>query len=335
MNHIPPEPAGNAAPNRPRRGGTILKVNLSEICVKRPVFAFMLIMFLVMLGVFSFMQLGVDLFPRTDPATVYVKVKLPGASPEEVVSQIVLPLEDAVAAVSGIEEMTARVTEGTCNLTVQFNLERDISQAVEDVREKVSGAMRNLPPNVLPPTVMKADPDSDPVITLALNGDKPIRELTEVADKQIRRALETVDGVGGVDLSGGRARQVNVYLDLDKMNAYNLSAQEVERALRSENVETPGGRIVRGATELEVRTMGRLDRVEEFTGIIVKNVGGAPIRIRDVGFAEDGMAERRTFAYYKQKPAVILEIRRQDADIDGFDNIFAEFLEALVLGGLF
>ncbi len=271
----------------------------------------MLIMFIVMLGVFSFMDLGVDLFPKTDPATVYVRVRLPGASPEEVVSQVVLPLEEAVSSISGIDEIRAMVTEGYCSLGITFALERPINEATEDVREKVASAMRKLPPNVLPPNVAKSDPDSDPVITLAVSGNRPVREITEVADKQVRRILETVDGVGGIDLTGGLNRQINVFLDLDKMNAYNLSAQDVEHALRTENVETPGGRIVRGASELGVRTMGRLETVPEFGNIIVKNVGGSPLRIRDVGHAEDSMQERRAFAYYQGKPSVTLEVRRQ------------------------
>ncbi len=286
-------------------------MSLSEICVRRPVFAFMLIMFLVTLGVFSFLDLGVDLFPRTDPATVYVRVRLPGASPEEVVSQIILPLEETVASVSGIEEIRAMVSEGGASLIVTFVLERDIGSATEDVREKVSAAMRKLPPNVLPPTVAKSDPDNDAIVTLAVHGQRPVRELTEVADKQVRRALETIDGVGAMDVIGGQLRQINVFLDIDKLNAYNLSAQEVERALRTENVETPGGRIVRGTAEMGVRTMGRLDHVDEFGAIIVKNVGGAPIRVRDVGYAEDSFAERRSFAMYQGQPAVTLEVRRQ------------------------
>src|SRR5690349_20876110 len=170
----------------------------------------MLISFLVVLGVFSFMGLGVDLFPRSDPATVNVRVQLPGASPEEVTSQVVMPLEEVIASVNGIDEITARVTEGNANITVTFVLERDISQASDDVREKVSGAMRNLPPNVLPPVVQKADPDADPVITLVISGQRTTRELTEISDKQIRRSLDTIDGVGGVDLSGGQLRQINV-----------------------------------------------------------------------------------------------------------------------------
>ncbi len=286
-------------------------MKLSEICVQRPVFGFMLIMFLVVMGFFSFLQLGVDLFPKSDPATCFVRVQLPGASPEEVVSQVILPLEESIAAVSGIDELRAVVSEGQGNIIVTFVLDRDISDATEDVREKVSSAMRKLPPNVLPPTVAKADPDNDPVITLSVSGQRSASELTEIADKQIRRALETVDGVAAVDMSGAQMRQINIMLDLNKLNAYNLTPQDVQTALVAENIEAPGGRIVRCPTELGVRTLGRLEDVSEFGGVIIKNVNGAPIRIRDVGYAEDGTAERRTFAFYKGKPAVVLDIRRQ------------------------
>jgi hydrophobic/amphiphilic exporter-1 (mainly G- bacteria), HAE1 family len=286
-------------------------LRLSEICVKRPVFAFMLIMFLVVMGVFSFMDLGVDLFPKSDVPTVNVRVNLPGASPEEMVSQVVLPLEEAVASVSGIEEMVARVTEGSCSIQVNFVLDRNIAEAVNDVREKVSSAQRKLPPNALAPTVTKSDLDADQILRVALSGKRPIRDLTEIADKLVRRSLETVDGVGVVDIQGGRNRQVNVYLDIDKMNAYALSAQQVENAIRSENIEAPGGRIVRGATELGVRTLGRVESIKDFDRVILKNVNGAPIRIQDIGEVEDGMGERRSFAYYKNIPAVLIDVRRQ------------------------
>ena len=286
-------------------------MRLSEICVNRPVFAFMLIMFLAVMGVFSFLDLGVDLFPASDPVTVYVRMRLPGASPEEMVSQVVLPVEEAVAAVSGIEELRAMVTEGQASVMVTFVLERDISSAVEDVREKVSGAMRRLPPNILPPVVQKAELDREPVVVLAVSGPRSIRELTEIADKQLRRALETVDGVASIDLSGIRPRQINIFLDINKLNAYSLTAQDVERAIRTENIEMPGGRIIRGPSELGVRTMGRVNSVADFNDIIIKNVGGAPVRIRDIGYAEDGMGEKRNFAYLRFEPAVSMEVQRQ------------------------
>lgn len=271
----------------------------------------MLIMFLVVMGFFSFLDLGVDLFPKTDPATVYVSYRLPGASPEEVVSQMVLPLEEAVSSISGIEELRCVTSENGGFMIITFVLEKDIGEAVEDVREKVSGAQRQLPVNALPPTVRKADPDSDPVVTLALYGDRSVREITEVADKVVRRALETVDGVASIDLAGGRNRQINLMLDINKLNGYQITAQDVERAVRQENIEAPGGRMVRGASEVGVRTMGRVETIDQFNDIIIKNTGGVPIRFRDIGYAEDAMAERRTFAYYQNQPAVIMEVRRQ------------------------
>ncbi len=271
----------------------------------------MLIMFLVVMGVFSFMDLGVDLFPKSDVPTVNVRINLPGASPEEMVSQVVLPMEEAIASVAGIDEMVARVTEGSANLQINFVLDRDVAEAVNDVREKVSAAQRKLPPNALAPTVTKSDLDADSIMRVSLSGTRPVRDLTEIADKTVRRGLETVDGVGIVDVQGGTSRQVNVYLDIDKMNAYSLSAQQIQSAVMTENVEAPGGRIVKGGSELGVRTLGRVESIKDFDRIIIKNVNGSPIRIRDIGQVEDGTAERRSFAYYKNTPAVLIEIRRQ------------------------
>ena len=154
----------------------------------------MLIGFLVVLGIFSFRDLGVDLFPKADPATVFISVRLPGAQPEEMVTQVALPIEESLSTISGIDELRARITEGTATITVQFTLERGIEDAAQDVREKVAGAMRQLPPNVIPPVIQKADPDSEPVMTVAVASDRSLRETTEIADKQILRILETVDG---------------------------------------------------------------------------------------------------------------------------------------------
>jgi HAE1 family hydrophobic/amphiphilic exporter-1 len=286
-------------------------MTLAEICVKRPVFSVMLIGFLVVLGIFSFRDLGVDLFPKADPATVFVSVRLPGAQPEEMVTQVVLPIEEALSTISGIDELRARTTEGTTTITVQFTLERDIEDAAQDVREKVAGAMRQLPPNVIPPVIQKADPDSEPVMTVAVASDRSLRETTEIADKQIRRILETVDGVGEVSMSGGRERQIRIYVDAERLSAYGVTINEVESAVRDENVESPGGRIIRGESEIGVRTMGRIDASSQFGDIIVRNVAGAPIRLRDIGKVEDDVQEPRTFASIERKPAILLDIRRQ------------------------
>src|SRR5206468_3097569 len=182
-------------------------MTLAELCVKRAVFAVMLIAFLGVLGIFSFRDLGVDLFPRADPATVNINIKLAGSTPEEMTTQVGLPLEEARSTISGMDEVSSQVQAGTARINCQFVLERDIESAAQDVREKVAGALRDLPPSILPPIVQKADPDADPVVSVVVASDRSLRETTEIADKQIKRQLETVDGVGEVSLTGGRERQ--------------------------------------------------------------------------------------------------------------------------------
>ena len=286
-------------------------MTLAELCVRRSVFAVMLVCFLAVLGIFSFRELGVDLFPRADPATVNINIKLPGASPEEMTTQVALPLEEALSTISGLDELTTQSTEGMSRITAKFVLERDIESAAQDVREKVAGAARDLPPNVLPPVIQKADPDADPVISVVVASERSLRETTEIADKEIKRLLETVDGVGDVGLTGGRQRQIRVYADADKLNAYGLTITQFEAAIQNENVETPGGRIVRGESELGVRTLGRLSAVEEFGDIIVANAGGTPIRVSDLGRVEDSFAEPSSWNTLGGHQAVTLDVRRQ------------------------
>src|SRR5262245_44575879 len=271
----------------------------------------MLVTFLVVLGVFSFRDLGVDLFPRADPATININVRLPGATPEEMTTQVVLPMEEALSTISGLDELTSQSTEGNARITCQFVLERDIESAAQDVRGKVAGALRDLPQNVLPPIIQKADPDSDPVLSVVVAGDRSLRETTEIADKKIKRVLETVDGVGEVSLTGARLRQIRIFTDADKLSAYGLTIMDVQQAIQKENVEVPGGTIVRGDAELGVRTLGRLDAVSQFGDIIVKNVAGTPIRVSDIGRVEDSFPEPRTWNMLEGKQAVTLDVRRQ------------------------
>src|ERR1041384_533877 len=286
-------------------------MTLAELCVKRAVFAVMLIAFLGVLGIFSFRALGVDLFPRGNPATVNINIKLPGSTPEEMTTQVVLPLEEALSTISGMDEVTSQVQAGTARINCQFVLERDIESAAQDVREKVAGALRALPPNILPPIIQKADPDSDAVISLVIAGEKSLRETTEIADKQIKRVLETVDGVGEVSMTGGRERQIRVYADAEKLNAHSITISQLQRAIQTENVEIPGGRIIRGDSELGIRTLGRIDAISQFGDIIVANVNGTPIRVKDVGRVEDSFAEPNTWNMIDGKQAVSLDVRRQ------------------------
>src|SRR5262249_6550006 len=181
-----------------------------------------------------------------------------------------------------------------------------------DVREKVAGALKNVPPELLPPVVQKVDPDSDPVMSVVLSsGAMSLRTLTEIADKQVKRAIESVDGVGQVDLGGGRAREVHVVGDLEKLNAYGLSLDQVRQAVVAENVEIPGGTVEQGKSQVLLRTLGRIDAADQFTNIVVATVNGTPIRIADIGYAEDSF-ERPVSAYWLDDgtPAVQLDIRR-------------------------
>jgi len=291
-------------------------MKLAETCVKYPVFTVMLIAFLVTLGAFSYRGLAVDLFPKADPATVNVEVRLPGATPEEVVTGVVLPLEDAISSVSGIDEINVYSFEGFADMTCTFVLERDIDGAAQDIREKVAGAIDRLPRDTLPPIITKLDPQSDPILTLLVSGPMSRRELTEIADKQVRRAIQTVDGVGSVDLNGGQARQIRVLLDAQKLTAHNFTVLDVREALQRENIEAPGGRMITGPQELGLRTLGRVTSAEQFGEIVIGTRGGTPVRVRDVAQVEDGAQEMRTWSalFRKASPAedvVSVQVLRQ------------------------
>jgi len=286
-------------------------MKLADVCVRRPVFGVMLISFLVTLGIFSYRDLGVDLFPRADPATVYVRVTLPGASPEEMIASVVLPLEDAISSVSGLDEINVWAFEGNARIICTFVLERDVEGAAQDIREKVAGAMNRLPPGVLPPVIAKADPDSDPILTVLVAGSMSRRELTEIADKQVRRSLQTVPGVGEISLNGGQRREIRLLIDAERLTAHNLTVLDVRRAVQSENIEAPGGRVIHGTEELGLRTLGRVTSADQFADVIIGSRGGIPIRMRDVAEVEDGAEELRSWSMLHGKDVVSIEVRRQ------------------------
>src|SRR5512140_2048977 len=287
-------------------------MSLSELCVRRPVFATMLVVTLIVLGVFSFRDLGVELFPKADPATVTVTILLPGASPDEVETSIVEPTETALSGISGIDQMTATAREGNAQIMVQFVLERELDDAAQDVREKVARAMRYLPPQVQPPIIEKADPDSFPIYTLVLSSDTmSLRALTEVADKEVSRALQTVDGVGQVTIAGGRAREIHIVMDIEKLSAYGLTVDQVRRAVQTQNVEIPGGKVERGKSEIMLRTLGRVLAADQFGTIIVANLHGTPIKINDIGYVEDTTEQPASGAWLDDAAGVVLDVRRQ------------------------
>jgi len=284
---------------------------LASLSVKRPVFATVLILSLTVIGAVSFGRLGLDRFPKVDFPTVVVTTRLPGAAPEEVETEITDKIEEAVNTVSGIDELRSVSSEGVSQVIVAFLLEKDADTAAQEVRDRVNRVLPLLPKTIDQPTVEKFDPDSAPVLTLAVSAKKPIRDITEYADKTLRRQLESVSGVGQVVVVGGRGRQVNVWLDSARLQAYNLTVTDVSRALQTQNAEIPGGRIEQGASSLTLRTRGRVQSVQQFGEIVVRQREGHPILLRDVARVEDGMAEPATSANLNGEPTVMLTVRRQ------------------------
>ncbi len=284
---------------------------LAEICIRRPVFAAMLILALVVVGTASYVRLGVDRFPSVDLPTVSIRTQLPGASAEEVETEISKRIEDAVNTVAGIDELRSISGPGSSVVIVTFTLDRDIDTAAQDVRDRVGTVLRDLPKDATAPLISKFDNDSQPVLTVALAGDRPLRELTELADKVVRVRLERSAGVGEVQIIGGLERAVNVWVEADRLAAFQLPITAVRDAIARQNADASGGNVTRGAREENLRTIGRLADPRAFDDLVVTSIGGVPVRVRDLGRAEDGTKEQRSTARLNGVPTVVLEVRRQ------------------------
>jgi HAE1 family hydrophobic/amphiphilic exporter-1 len=286
-------------------------MNLADVSIKRPVFATMMVMALVVLGAFSYFRLGVDLYPNVDFPIVTVNTKLRGASPEEIETSITKPVEEAVNTISGIDEVNSTSFEGISQVIVTFKLEKNVDTAAQEVRDKVSGVISELPQGTDAPVVQKFDPGATPVMSVVVSGRAPLREITEIAKKKIKEPLETVSGVGRIVMIGGREREIHVVINPQKLASYKLSIQQVKDALAEQNIEIPGGRVDQGSRELVLRTMGRIERPEDFEKVVVANVGGVPVRVRDVGRAEDTEEEARTLARLDGVQSVALSVQKQ------------------------
>jgi HAE1 family hydrophobic/amphiphilic exporter-1 len=284
---------------------------LADVSIRRPIFASVLVLSLVVVGAFSYLQLGVDRFPKVDFPMVSVTTRQTGAAPEDVETEITDRIERAVNTIAGIEELRSVSSEGVSQVFIQFRLEKDIDVASQEVRDKVNQILADLPRDIDPPIVDKVDPDAAPVLYLSVSAGRSIREITEFADKTLRREIESLPGVGQVTIVGGRPRQVNLWLDPVRLRAYNLTVAEVARAISNQNLQLPGGSVGQGAREMTVRLRGRVNGVAEFDGLVVATKNGAQIRLRDVGRAEDGVEEVETAASIDGKPAVLLMVRRQ------------------------
>jgi len=284
---------------------------LADTSVKRPVFATMVIMALVVLGIVSYPSIGVDLFPKVDFPIVTVTTTLKGASPDVMDVDVTDRIEGAVNTINGVKTITSTSTESVSRIVIEFVLERNIDQAVQDVREKVSEIRNKLPDDIEEPRIAKVDPDAQPILYMNLTGDKSIRDLSTYADEVLKEQLQRINEVGDVTLNGLRLRQVRIWLDSAKMRAYEISPADVVVALKRENIELPGGRIETQTKEYTVRIKGEFAQIPDFNELIVSYYKGAPVKIKDIGRAEDGTEEKRSLTRFNGVPAVGISIQKQ------------------------
>jgi len=310
---------------------------LAELCVRRPVFASVLILSLTVVGAFAFGQLGVDRLPQVDFPTVSVTTRLPGAAPEQVESEVTDKIEEAVNTISGIDQLSSNSAEGISQVIVTFRLEKSADVAAQEVRDRINRILPLLPRTITQPTIEKQDPDAAPILTLAVTAKKPIRDVTEYTDKVLRRRLESTDGVGQVLVLGGRKRQINIWVDADRLHAYNLTVNDVSRALQAQNADIPGGRIDQGPQSITMRTRGRVDTPDQFGNLVLRQVEGHPVQVIDVARVDDGVADVTTLANINGDPTVLLQIRKQSGTntVEVVNNVkerLAELRQALAPG---
>lgn len=288
-------------------------MSLADFCVRRPVFAVMLIAGLVGLGWVSLGRVGIDLFPRVEYPFISVATILEGATPETVETEVTDILEEKLNTISGIKTMRSTSSEGLSHVFLEFEIEEDINVKSQEVRDRISLARGDIPVEAENPIVEKLDPDASPIMSVLVVGDFSVRELTLYADDVVKEALQRVPGVGSVEIVGGRDREVRIWLDVDRLRGYGLSAEQVISAIRSEHAEIPGGRLETsgGLTEFTVKTKGEVDSVAAFGDLVVAFHDGSPTWLRDVARIEDGMEDERTYAELSGKQGVSLDIRRQ------------------------
>jgi len=284
---------------------------LAEVCVRRPVFTWVLMLVLVVFGLASIRGLGVDRFPNIDFPAIVVTTVLPGASAEQIETEVTEPVEEELNSISGLDELTSQSYEGFSVVFARFDLEKDTSEAAEDVRDRVARIISSLPDGVQQPRIEKIDPDAAPIMFVAVRSNRSALEVTDFADRVVRRRIESLSGVGGIAINGGRAREIQVIVDPERLSALGLTARDLQRALASENVEIPGGDVQQGERMLQLRVAGRVDDPADFSLLPVAVRNGQVIRLSDVARVEDTGAEPESIATINGEEVVILAIRKQ------------------------
>ncbi|HMK04026.1 MAG TPA: efflux RND transporter permease subunit, partial [Ferruginibacter sp.] len=259
-------------------------MNISEVSLRRPVMAVVLSIVIVLFGVIGFNFLGIRDYPAIDPPNISVRTSYPGANSDIIESQITEPLEKAVNGIAGIKNITSSSSQGSSNINVEFELGEDLEAAANDVRDKVSQAIRSLPSDLdAPPVVSKADASSDPILAMTVQSNTRNQlEVTEYANNYLLEKLQTIPGVSGIGIWGEKRYAMRIWFNTSQMSGYGLSFNDIQTALARENVELPSGKISGNATELSVRTFGKINTEEEFENVIVKNINGTDIKIKDI-----------------------------------------------------
>lgn len=287
-------------------------MSLSDVAIKRPVFTSMLSLCLLVLGLLGFKRLGTDLFPDVTFPIVTVSTVYRGAGPGEVETQVVKPLEDAVAGISGIDKIHSFSRENAGVVVVQFKLTENIERAAQEVRDKVSAASSKLPKGADAPVVTRIDVGAAPILTYAVSGDLPSRDLRKLVQDKLQPTLQQLDGVAEVRITGGDVREVQVDIDIDKAKAAGVSPAEISQRIGAENLNLPAGRLLLGPTELTVRTLGEFKDLQELAALpIAASKAGSQVRLGEIATVTDGSAERRTEARLNGQAALIVEVVKQ------------------------
>jgi multidrug efflux pump len=303
-------------------------MSLSSVSIKRPVFAVVMSLILVIFGIVAFTRLEVREYPSIDPPIVTVSTSLPGANSDVIETQVTEPLEQSINGIDGIRTITSTSREGSSQIRVEFTIDRDLEAAANDVRDRVSRVQRSLPPDVEPPTVEKADADATPIIYTSVYSDtKDIFEVNDFATNVLGERMQTIPGVSAVRIFGEKKYAMRMRLDPLKMAAFNVTAVEVQNALQRENVELPSGRIEGNTTELSVRTLGRLGTVPEFSNVVIKESEGGIVRFGDIGTAELGAENERFIVKRNGRPSIGVAVLPQPGS--NVIDIADEFMKRL------
>ncbi len=286
-------------------------MNITEVCIRRPVLAWMLMAATIVFGGVALSRIGISQFPDVDSPTISVSVTWEGAAPEVMEHDVVEPLEEAVMQVEGIKSLTSSSRQGSANVTIELDISRDIDLALQDVQTKVSQAQRSLPRDIDPPVISKSNPEDNPILWIGLSGPFPRQVIADYARYRLKERFQTVPGVGEVNMGGYLDRNVRIWVDADKLNSKGMTVTDVIAALQREHVELPAGRLETEGREISVRVMGEALDLATLRKISLRDLNGAPVYLEDVALVEDGFEDERRIARVNGAPAQGLGIRKQ------------------------